>query len=155
AIDAFPVGDTTFLAAATPDGISLLSPTAQGSYSEQGLLTDVRLDDPSALTVVRSGDAFEVYVTMAGESIPLVLPLNPTLLGLSSADGGAGTVPVGNNPLALVALLTALTTVQADPVAEGSERSPYAILGNHALAEYAVRDGVITGVGDALLTRAE
>jgi hypothetical protein len=155
AVDAFVVGDTTFLAAATTEGISLLSPTAQGSYSEQGLLTDARLDDPSALTVLRSGDAFEVYVTMAGESIPLVLPLSPTLVGLTSADGGAGTVTVGNNPLALVALLTALTSVQADPVAEGSEQSPYAILGSQALAEYVVREGVITGVGDAVLARTE
>jgi hypothetical protein len=152
AIDSFTAGDTTFLAAATTDGIALLAPDVQGVYVEQALLTDAALSDPSALTVLRTGNGFEVYVTTAGEAVPLVLPLNSAVLGISPPDGGVGTAAVGDNPLALVVLVTALTGFPAESESGQVGEVGLPVFGGDALVEYAIgAGGEVTGVGEKLL----
>jgi subtilisin-like proprotein convertase family protein len=117
ALAAFTVGDETFLAAASNDGVSLLGLDGHGNFAERALLTGAQLDDPSALQVLQLGGTFEVYVTNTGVPMPLELTFGPDALGLEVP----GVSSVRDTPLALAATL--LTTLVNPPEAGDVEQS--------------------------------
>jgi hypothetical protein len=163
-LGAFDVDGETMLATANSDGsVSLLGTSDGTSYAERDLLTSPNLDNPSALQVLRAGEGFEVYVTRAGDSQPLVLSfaldavLPPAAPPPPEPSGGTsgGTAAVAGKPLALlVALLTTESVAAAVPspaaVDEGGT-VPFAEGGTGILVRADVAAAVGEVLGDAQL----
>lgn len=138
AIQAIPTATSFFLFTANRDGsASLLTPETGGNLTEQVSVLNGSLGNPSALQVLQ-GDTglFEIYVTDAGESQPVVLTLtigtdvsivgSPFAVAVTLFTGvpaEVGTLTTGTglaqifNPL-FVGEGTAITLREAETLAE-------------------------------------
>jgi hypothetical protein len=106
-----PNSATPSLFVATTAGTVDQLDTAVGGFEETQTFSDASLVDPSSLAVVLEGDAFEIYLTNAGDSLPLVIAFNgttpvPTLGVPEIARQVAEVVPLDEATVATVGLLT-------------------------------------------------
>jgi hypothetical protein len=162
AISAFTGDDFRLLATANADGTVSILDSADGvNFAEWQLLTSPVPGEPSALELLQVGNDFEVYVTHAGEALPVVLgfdgadplldrPSGPDVPGGIDRPDGGGVSSVPGAPLALAVTLLSTNPSQGEAPATDGVGDALSALNSGEATEVSVEAGLVTGVGDSL-----
>src|SRR5262249_35822995 len=126
---------------ANDDGsVSLLTTQDGTTFTERATSADATLSNPSALEVVDLGDGlFDVYLTNAGESQPIVLTL-ALRAELTSLDSPLALVPVVTTSLTDLPEVASAVAASAAALAAGPASGPVEVFNSLLVSQTTVLD---------------